>query len=237
MEFASPQPLTTNGDQPRRASTAPESDFILSVDEALEQYAAAGIPRTPRSVQRYCALGHLEARRIDTPFGEKWLITPTSVERHIAYIREVTPPTSRELSRQVATGRENFNAEPALDDRTRKAATGNEEHCEGATSGDSRSAEVPRNDGKQQPPPSTDKSRLVATGADADRHMTRLEGENEFLRNQIAVKDVQIKDLTERARETNHLIAGLQRMLSPLLGNSERRSDADIGTGGPSGSL
>ena len=33
-------------------------------------------------------------------------------------------------------------------------------------------------------------------------------------------QDDQIKDLTERARETNHLIAGLQKMLTPLLGRS-----------------
>jgi hypothetical protein len=50
----------------------------------------------------------------------------------------------------------------------------------------------------------------------------RLESENEFLRGQIGVKDDQIKDLTERARETNHLIAGLQKMLTPLLGRSEQ---------------
>ena len=37
----------------------------------------------------------------------------------------------------------------------------------------------------------------------------------------IGVKDDQIKDLTERARETNHLIAGLQKMLTPLLGRSQ----------------
>jgi hypothetical protein len=55
------------------------------------------------------------------------------------------------------------------------------------------------------------------------RYVERVEGENEFLRKQISVKDDQIKDLTERARETNHLIAGLQKMLSPLLlgGNAE----------------
>jgi hypothetical protein len=41
------------------------------------------------------------------------------------------------------------------------------------------------------------------------------------------VKDEQIKDLTERARETNHLIAGLQRMLSPLLGSPERREEGN----------
>jgi hypothetical protein len=55
----------------------------------------------------------------------------------------------------------------------------------------------------------------------------RLESENEFLRGQIGVKDEQIKDLTERARETNHLIAGLQKMLTPLLGRpDEPRPDA-----------
>lgn len=51
-----------------------------------------------------------------------------------------------------------------------------------------------------------DLSRQVAT-----QYVERLEGENKFLRKQIDVKDGQIKDLTERARETNHLIAGLQK--------------------------
>lgn len=37
---------------------------------------------------------------------------------------------------------------------------------------------------------------------------------------------MQIKDLTERARETNHLIAGLQKMLTPLLGRP-RNDDRD----------
>jgi hypothetical protein len=40
---------------------------------------------------------------IDTQFGEKYLIDPQSVEKHIAYIAEVTPPTSRDMPRPVAT--------------------------------------------------------------------------------------------------------------------------------------
>jgi Phage integrase, N-terminal SAM-like domain len=40
-----------------------------------------------------------------------------------------------------------------------------------------------------------------------------------FARKEDALPAV-IKDLTERARETNHLIAGLQKMLTPLLGGS-----------------
>ena len=55
----------------------------------------------------------------------------------------------------------------------------------------------------------------------ATEYVIRLESETDFLRKQISVKDEQIKDLTERACETNHLIAGLQKMLTPLLGRSE----------------
>ena len=39
------------------------------------------------------------------------------------------------------------------------------------------------------------------------------------------MKNDQIKDLTERAKETNHLIAVLQRMLTPLLGRPAERGD------------
>jgi len=56
-----------------------------------------------------------------------------------------------------------------------------------------------------------------------------LREQNVFFRGEIAVKNEQIKDLTERARETNHLIAGLQKMLTPLLGTPDRtRADARV---------
>ena len=185
-------------DPSRQVATSPDSDFILTIDEALERYSQAGLPRTPRSIQRYCAKGHLDCRRIETQFGEKYLISPTSIDKHIAYIEEVRPvATSRDTSRLAAT-----------DD------AGQESHSE---------------------PPhelttSTDTSRLIAADT---RYVERLEGENEFLRSQVTVKDGQIKDLTERARETNHLIAGLQKMLTPLLGRSsaEIRSAAELKQG------
>src|SRR6185312_2621948 len=120
-------------------------------------------------------------RRIETQFGEKYLISPASIDKHIAYIEEVRPvATSRGVPRPVATNL------PAKDSH---------------------------NEPRQLPPTIIDLSQQVAP-----QYIERLEGENEFLRQQIGVKDEQIKDLTERARETNHLIAGLQRMLTPLLG-------------------
>ena len=175
-------------DPSRPVATSSDSDFTLSIDEALERYARAGLPRTPRSIQRYCAKAHLDCRRIETAFGEKYLISPASIAKHIAYIEEVRPVTTgRDVPRQVAT-------DVALD----------------------QSQHERRHDTATSP----DQSRQVAT-----EYVARLQGENDFLRKQIGVKDEQIKDLTERARETNHLIAGLQKMLTPLLGRSTDSSE------------
>ena len=51
----------------------------------------------------------------------------------------------------------------------------------------------------------------------------------DFLRAEISTKNAQIKELTERSRETNVLIAGLQKMLTPLLGGAVDRRDANMG--------
>lgn len=48
-----------------------------------------------------------------------------------------------------------------------------------------------------------------------------------FCRGQITTKDAQIKELTERSRETNVLIGGLQRLLAPLLGSPDPHSPSN----------
>jgi hypothetical protein len=72
---------------PQPAATSPD-DYTLSIEDALAVYERAGLPRTPRTVQRYCANGHLDCRRVEIPYGEKYLITPASLAKHIAYIEE-----------------------------------------------------------------------------------------------------------------------------------------------------
>src|SRR5205085_3597026 len=95
--------MAMTDDQSRLVATSPDSEYSLSIDEAAARYEHAGHPRTPRSIQRYCAKGHLDSRRIETPFGEKYLITPASVAKHIAYIEEVRPTaTGRDVPRPVA---------------------------------------------------------------------------------------------------------------------------------------
>jgi hypothetical protein len=170
----------------RQVATSPD-DYSLTIDDAAVRYEHAGHPRTTRTIQRYCAKGHLECLRQETPFGEKYLITPTSVARHIAQIEELSSTTGRDASRQVA-------------------------------------ADVAPKDALsiEQAPTSPDTSRHVAAvEAESSRYIGRLEGEVVFLRGQIDTKDAQIKELTERSRETNLLIGGLQRMLAPLLGSPD----------------
>lgn len=186
-------------DLSRPVATSDDTDFSVTIDEALQRYTRAGLPRTSRSIQRYCANGHLDARKIETPYGEKFLITPASIDKHIAYIQEVMDATSRDVSRHVGAPVMAETASPV-------EATLIPPHV--ATSPDT--------------------SRHVATVDGESRYVTRLESEVDFLRGQVATKDAQIKELTERSRETNVLIGGLQRMLSPLLGAPDpmRRDDA-----------
>ncbi len=182
-------------DLSRLVATTDDSDFTLTIDEALERYARAGLPRTPRSIQRYCAKGHLQCRLIETEFGEKYLIAPASVDKHIAYIEEVRQAsTSPDLSRLAATSRD-------LSRQVAPVVSSEKQHAE------------PR----QGAATTDDPSQQVATA-----YVARLESENEFLRGQIGAKDKTIEALLERDRETNHLIAGLQKMLTPLLGRPDK---------------
>src|SRR5579862_9154303 len=90
--------------------------------------------------------------------------------------------------------------------------------------GDDASFEAAIGDNIGRPAATTsDVSRRVAADA---RVVELLERENLFLREQIAVKDKQIAEQLERAHETNSLVHGLQRMLSPLLSASDHGDNA-----------
>jgi len=204
-------------DLSRQGATTPDSEYTLTIDEALQRYDHAGHPRTARSVQRYCALGHLECRRMETPFGEKYLISPASVAKHIAYIEEVRPTaTGHDMSRQIGTeiSKENY------DDRPRQEATSSRDMSRlDATQEIDRSLDEPE---REAPATSLDTPRRVATDINlSERYIARLESENEFLREEARTKNAQIKELTERSRETNVLIGGLQRLLAPMLGSPD----------------
>src|ERR1017187_4449087 len=90
-----------NGEQPRTDANSrersPDHQYSLSIEQTAELYPQAGHSRTIRAIQKYCALSKLDCHKVDTDTGEKYLVAPYSVTRHIHYINEV---------RTVATGRD-----------------------------------------------------------------------------------------------------------------------------------
>jgi hypothetical protein len=99
MIFDADQQVTLS----RHVAPSPD-DYSLTIEESALRYEHAGHPRTTRSIQRYCAQGHLECIRQEPSFDEKYLITAASVARHIAQIEEITRATSRDRARQVRSG-------------------------------------------------------------------------------------------------------------------------------------
>src|ERR1700681_690127 len=101
-------------EQPRTDASSrdrsPDHHYSLSVEQTAERYAAVGHPRTIRAIQKYCALTKLDCHKVETETGEKYLVAPYSVERHIAYINEVrTDATRRDQSRTDASVRPREN--------------------------------------------------------------------------------------------------------------------------------
>lgn len=179
-----------NNDTPRPTATGDDTQYSLTIDAVAHRYAEASHPRTIRTLQRYCAGGHLDCLKAPTQTGDMYLVTPQSVARHLGELDQIAAATS------VATNRDEPRPIATIDAAQLPPVA----HEDTRTTADDLSRPVAAED--------TMSSRFVAL----------LENENQFLREQVVVKDSQIKELTERSRETNHLVAGLQRMLSPLLG-------------------
>src|ERR1700722_7278872 len=108
-------------EQPRPVANSDEHNYTLTVEEAADRYFRAGISRTHRAIQKYCAVSKLDCRKTETEFGEKYLVAPYSVDRHIGYIKSIKPvnaePNSRDQSRTDATvlSPENISEEPRTD--------------------------------------------------------------------------------------------------------------------------
>ncbi len=237
----------TGRDLSRQDATSLDTDFILSLEEVAERYARAGHARTLRSLQRYCATGHLDARKIATAIGDKYLVTPQSVARHIAEIIELSEmnsvATGRDMSRHVAadTGSDAKEFSPA----TPPSSPSEEQvlpvmpHVLATVT--EPSSVIPPSTPASETATEPDNPRPVATEqlttGESSRYVAHLEqqlevarDERDFLREQIDRKDKTIDALLERDKETNYLVRGLQEMLTPLLGGRRREEPPQVHT-------
>jgi hypothetical protein len=67
------------------------SKYTLGAEEASRLFLEAGVPRSPRTIDRYCKSGHLVCMKVDTERNEKYLITSESVAARIKELQQAVP--------------------------------------------------------------------------------------------------------------------------------------------------
>jgi len=83
----SPTPTVMDGDTDGQRRTMTEKQHILTTNEVLDLFEAAGLSRSQRSIERYCGEGKLDC--IKDPDEGRHYITPESVDRLINHLKEI----------------------------------------------------------------------------------------------------------------------------------------------------
>jgi hypothetical protein len=108
-----------NHDTSRPVPSGPDFEYSLSVEQCADQYALAGHARTPRTIQRYCTNSALEAKKVTTLTGDRYLVTPHSLFRHIDELNQLAAQSNNQgqswTSYDALVGRDRF--------RTRQEST------------------------------------------------------------------------------------------------------------------
>jgi len=74
----------------------------VTVQQASRLFDDAGVPRSERSIQRYCKRGHLDCYLFDREQDVIYLIDPESLERRVEELKQLSEIS---MSQGVATGR------------------------------------------------------------------------------------------------------------------------------------
>ena len=90
---------------------APGSDMsrhTFTIKQAADRFASLGVPRSPRSVQRFCELGNLDCIRVKGEKTERYFVDPLSVERYAEELRQLEniSQLGMDTSRHDATERD-----------------------------------------------------------------------------------------------------------------------------------
>ena len=206
-------PGATGPDAPRRVATS-RDQYTLTIEDALLRYEHAGHPRTTRSIQRYCAKEHLDCLRQETIFGDKYMITPESVARHISQIEELTSASGRDTTRHDATD---------INRRRHDLTNENGRRQDAATPNDTLRPVATSHDQSQHVADPNKKNEMPAQPVTDPRYVEQLEirlAEKDdvitMLRSQVTTKDQQIVTMLERNMEVNTLMQGFQKLMGLL---------------------
>lgn len=94
-----PQPDTAGQSQP----AVDQAQYSLTVEEAAGLFATAGVPRSLRTLRRFCQQGELTCVSVQTEHGQQYLLDRVSVDRKIKEIQQVLETTRRTQAGYVRT--------------------------------------------------------------------------------------------------------------------------------------
>jgi len=176
-----------------------ELRHTLSVHDVGAQLDTEGVPRSRRQIIRYCETAMLDAVKVPGPTGAQWFISPASVPKAIADLKQWDAQRVRQGAPQPDTSSSvDLNPAPRMD---------------------------PDIASHGAPEPAMAEKETSHKGSETEPAMASyvalLERDNEFLREQVTKKDEQITDLSKRFGETQTLLGAMQRMLAPLLGQAD----------------
>ena len=189
-----------------------EPVYTLDLNEVSARFDDAQLPRSRRTLLRYCQHEKLDCTKVETMHGEQYFVSEPSVQRLIAEILErerFTRPPQGDMALEAGQG--------APGPTVVEPSQNQPENPQSA---------MDRQSGTDQGEP-----RQVGELAEVDeRLLNQLERENGLLRDQLEKKDAQIDkkdkqidDLIERGREDKHLIQNFQRKLGMLEAPEEGR--------------
>lgn len=102
-------------DAPSRDETrhgVPQGDnekYSLTVSQASLLFANAGVPRSERTVQRFCKRSDLDCQMVDLEYTRSYMITKSSIERRIVELQQIQSfkqTTHRDTPRPDASRRD-----------------------------------------------------------------------------------------------------------------------------------
>lgn len=80
--------------------------YGLTVEDAASLFAKAGVPRSPRTIARFCQLEDLDCLRVETEKNFKWMVDERSAEKRIKELQQAirfTSKTQPDMSSYVET--------------------------------------------------------------------------------------------------------------------------------------
>ena len=69
---------------------------LLTVSQAYEYLITEGLPRSKKTIRKWCRLNHVDKKQNVIPGGPKWFITRSSIDARIAEERLIDASLSQE---------------------------------------------------------------------------------------------------------------------------------------------